>query len=232
MRRPRGKGPITWMRVSVQALLDGSVTHQMNNEQQNVWWKLVGIANWCACRDGTLRHGFGVPMTRQWLAERCQCKRETLDRVIAIGEQDKNIDEDGCRIKVWEDGTIELCNFKQYNPDAPILQAMLPPAVTLAESKQKVDSDGKRRAIHNKFQRQYPDESEFHLGMVRRGIPDDHTELKKKLRKDDRRAIHKAKRESGTKPHGAQATGSSRFSGMEAGGINGQKDGDKGQGSM
>ncbi|MFA5354891.1 MAG: hypothetical protein WC291_11735 [Thermodesulfovibrionales bacterium] len=144
----------------------------MTNEEQNVWWKLVGIANWCACHDGTLRHGFGAPMTREWIAERCQCTRKTLDKVIAIGQQDRNIDEDGCRVKVWEDGTIELCNFKQYNPDGPI-QTMLPPAVgTPPEEppRKKSHSEGKLRTLHNKYQDGHTEESAFRAGSIMAGV--------------------------------------------------------------
>lgn len=184
------KAGMPWFRAYAQSMLRGSVAHTMSLEEQMVWWKLLALARESKCGDGTLRFGWGVPMTRGWIAHECGCKPEVLDRVIQFGMDDQNLDGDGRRIKVWEDGTIELCNFRDYNPDSP-RQITLPPE----EPPPKVDSDTKRRAIHDKYQREHPVESRFHLDSLAAGVPDTFPELAKKARQEDQRFIRRLKRD-------------------------------------
>lgn len=202
----KGRGGMPWYRAYVDSMLDGSVAHTMTNEEQMIWWKLIALARKSKCRDGTLRHGWGVPMTLGWIADTCGCSLVLLEKVLQAGMNDRNLEDDGHRIKVWEDGTIELCNFKDYNPEAQPLQPPLPPA---AEDKPPL-TDTKRRAIHNKFQKEHPVESELHLEAVKLGVADDFSTLQKQHRTQDRKFIRDAKERA--RPE--QGLPPSRFSGM------------------
>jgi len=138
-----------------------------------------------------LRHGVGVPMEVEWIAKRLGYSEQQVQETIDMGAMDKDMDGDGRRIKVWEDGTIELCNFREYNP----LPTPKKPLTDTPPETSQVDSNTKRRAIHDKFQREHLQESRFHLEGLEAGVPDTFPELAKAQQKDDQRFMRKLRRD-------------------------------------
>ena len=78
-----------WLKLYADSFLDGSVSVTMALDEQAVWVKLMCLASNCKVRDGTLRHGHGLPMPRAFIAERIQAPLEVLNRTIEICRQDR-----------------------------------------------------------------------------------------------------------------------------------------------
>jgi hypothetical protein len=53
-------------------------------------------------------------MQRDWIANSLNISRKLLDEVVADGVNDKNRNGDRSRIEIWDDGTIYIVNWKQY----------------------------------------------------------------------------------------------------------------------
>ena len=102
------------------AMLHGPVAHIMDLTHQMIWWKLVGLALQSTPVDGVLRHGRGPCMTRSFIEHSVGCTTEQLDMVISIAESYQHVGADGCGIKVWEDGTIQLTNLGDYLPKGKV----------------------------------------------------------------------------------------------------------------
>jgi len=190
-------GRMPWFRAYAMPMIEGSVAQTMTDTQQLIWWKLLALARLVKFGDGTLRHGEGVPMKVDWIAKRLGYADKQVQEVVDIGLADK--DENGsARVKIWGDGTIELANFREYNP-SPAPKNHNPPE----EPPPTVDSDTKRKAIHDKYQREHPKESEFHLESLKAGVPDTFPELAKARQKEDQRFIrklHRQVKEKGPEP--------------------------------
>jgi len=81
--------------------------------QRGVWASLMALANETKLRDGTLRHDVGKPMARDYISAVLHIDKKELDESIEFFGKDKNADDGKGRIEIWEDGTIELTNFKK-----------------------------------------------------------------------------------------------------------------------
>jgi hypothetical protein len=176
-----------WFRAYAMPMIEGSVAKTMDDIHQLIWWKLIALARLSKFGDGTLRHGVGIPMKVEWIAKRLGYSDIQVQETIDMGLMDKNMDGNGHRIRIWEDGTIELANFCEYNP-------MPTPKKPPEEPPPTVDSETKRKAIHDKYQREHPKESLFHLESLRAGVPDTFPELAKARQKEDQRFIRKLHR--------------------------------------
>lgn len=75
---------------------------------------LIALAGESKLGDGTLRHDVGKPMQREWIASVLMIPVELLDRTIEDGQKDVNVKDGKGRIQVWDDGTIQLTNFSEY----------------------------------------------------------------------------------------------------------------------
>mgnify|MGYP001586362258 FL=1 len=102
-----------WSKFYYQRWLRGSV-RSMTREQRGDLADLIALACDAPLRDGTLRFGIGVPMPREWIAATLRIPLSALEEIIRISKEDKNRTDDKHRIEIWEDGTIEFTNFKEY----------------------------------------------------------------------------------------------------------------------
>lgn len=145
----RLSGPMPWFKAYALPMIEGSVTQTMNDTQQLIWWKLVALARISKFGDGTLRHGEGIPMTTKWIAARLGYTQEQIEETVGICMRDKNHEDNKYRIRRWDDGTIELCNFLDYNPQSH--PATLPINETTEE---KTKRETRTQSILN---RKYPE---------------------------------------------------------------------------
>ena len=103
-----------WFKADTAGILRGSIRFTMTPEQRSVWFDLLALASDSRLNDGTLRVAEGIPMDRDRIAEQLIISRDLLDSVINICCEDRNRDDNGYRMKVWDDGTIEICNWTKY----------------------------------------------------------------------------------------------------------------------
>jgi len=86
----------------------------MTAEKRGVWADLMALAGEAKLRDGTLRFDVGQPMSRDYISSILRIDRETLDACLVVFQNDLNTEDGNPRIKIWEDGTIELTNFARF----------------------------------------------------------------------------------------------------------------------
>lgn len=86
----------------------------MTPEKRGVWADLLALAAEAKPRDGTLRFDVGQPMPRDYISAVLRISRETLDACLDVFSKDLNTDDHQPRVKIWEDGTVELTNFNRY----------------------------------------------------------------------------------------------------------------------
>lgn len=103
-----------WFKVYSKGWLQGSIRQQLTVEQRSVWIDLIALASETKFRDGTLRHGLDVPMPREYIASVLQIPLELLNATIEVCQHDRNFKDGKHRIEIWDDGTIELANFADY----------------------------------------------------------------------------------------------------------------------
>jgi len=145
-----------WLKLYADSFLDGSVSVTMALDEQAVWVKLMCLASNCKVRDGTLRHGHGLPMPRAFIAERIQAPLEVLNRTIEICRQDRNEFDDRHRIEILEDGTIKLTNWDKYQ-NIPGLR------------KGRMDTVSRQLAAKAKFRRDVQSNQEEALDALEQG---------------------------------------------------------------
>ena len=106
----------TWAFHKIDTLgwLQGSIRIDMTSAQRGVWSDLIALASNTRMRDGTLRFAEDKPMPREYIANTLNITVEELNSCINVCIEDKNRDNTGHRIDIWEDGTIELMNFDKY----------------------------------------------------------------------------------------------------------------------
>jgi len=102
-----------WIKVFTNKWLMGS-GRVMTAEKRGIWIDLLVLAGEAKLRDGTLRFDKGKPMSRHYISEILNLNRESLDAAIVVFQNDVNVDDGEARVKVWDDGTIELVNFERY----------------------------------------------------------------------------------------------------------------------
>ena len=139
-----------WFKVDAAGWIRGSIRLDLTPEQRGVWIDLIALASECRMRDGTLRFAENKPMSRDYISSVLGIPRTLLDSTINVCSSDKNKDDDNNRITLWDDGTIELTNFKRYQ------------AVPASKSK-ALREDGRERELRERKQarklaEQYPDE--------------------------------------------------------------------------
>ena len=113
-----------WLKLWSSKWLYGS-GRTMTAEKRGVWIDLLALANEVKFRDGTLRFEVDSPMPRDYIAGILQLDRETLDACLAAFQGDLNTDDGQPRVKLWDDGTIELTNWGKYQPVPPKVQAAI-----------------------------------------------------------------------------------------------------------
>ena len=104
---------LDWFKVHAKSWLQGSIRTQLTLEQRSVWIDLLALASECKIRDGSLRHGLGQPMSRDYIASILCIPVKLLNETIIICINDKNLEDDKHRIELWEDGTIVIANFER-----------------------------------------------------------------------------------------------------------------------
>lgn len=102
-----------WIKFYTAKWLYGS-GRTMTPEKRGVWADLLALAAETKLRDGTLRFDVGLPMPRNYIAGILMIERELLDACLAAFVADINTDDGKPRVSLWEDGTIELTNFKRF----------------------------------------------------------------------------------------------------------------------
>lgn len=106
-----------WIKLYTTKWLFGS-GRTMSPDKRGVWTDLLALAAECKLRDGILRFDIGQPMSRDYITGILQIPRDLLDVCLEAFAHDINTDDGKPRIKIWEDGTIELTNFSKYQ-DVP-----------------------------------------------------------------------------------------------------------------
>jgi len=145
-----------WFKLNSKGWLEGSIRVTMTSEQRGVWIDLLSLANESRLRDGTLRYAENLPMDRAWIASKLQISLDLLNTTIEVCRHDKNRDGDRHRIEIWEDGTIELTNFAQYQA--------VPPEKSRPREDARARELRERRTVRQ-LAKQYPDEAQDSLGV-------------------------------------------------------------------
>ncbi len=102
-----------WIKFYTSKWLFGS-GRNMTPEKRGVWADFMALAAETKLRDGTLRFDVGQPMPREYIASVLRIPPETLDACIDVFAKDLNTDDHHPRIKIWDDGTIELTNWERF----------------------------------------------------------------------------------------------------------------------
>lgn len=106
-----------WRKFYTRKWLYGSI-RLARPDIRGTFADLMALAGESKLGDGTLRHDIGRPMAREWIANVLMIPLELLNETIDDGQNDKNVKDDRSRIVVWDDGTIEITNFTEYQSDA------------------------------------------------------------------------------------------------------------------
>jgi hypothetical protein len=141
-----------WFAVNAKGWLQGTIRTQLTREERSVWIDLLAVASECRIRDGSLMHGKGSPMSRQYISDILQVPLELLNLVIEKCCQDPNLADEKHRIEIWEDGTIYITNFIKYQPDGvnrrPIMDARSREAAKVITTRRYLETpQGKAEAI-------------------------------------------------------------------------------------
>lgn len=102
-----------WLKLWSSKWLYGS-GRMMTPEKRGIWIDLLALANEVKFRDGTLRFEVGRPMSRDYIANVLQIDRQALEISLVAFAADINVDDGEPRVKVWDDGTIQLTNWDKY----------------------------------------------------------------------------------------------------------------------
>lgn len=136
-----------WIKLYTGKWLYGS-GRTMTPEKRGVWMDLLSLAAETKFRDGTLRFDVDQPMPRDYIASILRLDRVVLDDSLAVFQADINADDGQSRVKIWDDGTIELTNFSRYQ--------------AIPEDKRQLDGrdlDLVQRLQTRKLAKKYPDEA-------------------------------------------------------------------------
>jgi len=106
-----------WIKFYTGKWLYGS-GRTMTPEKRGVWADLMALCGETKLRDGTLRFDVDRPMPRDYIANILQIDRQLFDVCLIAYQADINTDDGQPRVKIWDDGTIELTNFQKYQSPA------------------------------------------------------------------------------------------------------------------
>lgn len=102
-----------WIKLYTRKWIWGS-GRNMTAEKRGIWVDLLAVAAETKLRDGTLRHDVNQPMAREWIASILCIDLALLNACISSFQADINADDGQPRIKIWEDGTIQITNWVKY----------------------------------------------------------------------------------------------------------------------
>ena len=102
-----------WIKLFSRKWLYGS-GRNMTPEKRGVWADLLALAAESKFRDGSLRFDTDQPMPRDYIAAILRIDKQLLDVCLTAFQADVNMDNGKGRIELWEDGTIYLTNFAEY----------------------------------------------------------------------------------------------------------------------
>lgn len=108
---------LPWHKIDSSKWLNGTIRGGLTRAQRGDWADLIALAATLPVRDGTLRYGAGQPMSRGAIAARLVIEVNDLNETIEACQKDERPDGSP-RLKIWEDGTIELANFSEYQAEA------------------------------------------------------------------------------------------------------------------
>ena len=120
VKKPRPKGTaasraLLALRALGHDLLDGTPSLTLSLEQQMVYWKLVALATVNPpTKDGGLRHGEGMPISRGYMTRLLGCTEEVLLSVIEVAS---HYEGEGYRIEVLSDGALKVRDMKKYRAE-------------------------------------------------------------------------------------------------------------------
>lgn len=107
-----------WIRLWTQSWINGS-GRLMTAEKRGIWADLLALAGEAKLRDGTLRYNIDKPYSKEYIASILNIPLESLEAALVVFQSDLNADNGEPRIKIWEDGTIEITNWAKYQPPVP-----------------------------------------------------------------------------------------------------------------
>lgn len=99
-----------WIKFYTRKWLWGS-GRDMSAEERGIWADLMAMAGETKLRDGSLRFDVGKPMPREYIATVLRVPLERFNACLDIYAKDINTEDGSPRIKIWDDGTIELVKF-------------------------------------------------------------------------------------------------------------------------
>lgn len=102
-----------WIKLWTAKWLYGS-GRTMTPEKRGIWADLLALAAETKFRDGTLRFDTNQPMDKTYICAILRLTSEEFDSALVAFKSDINTEDGNPRVKVWEDGTIELTNFTHY----------------------------------------------------------------------------------------------------------------------
>jgi len=103
---------VDWLKLHSKRWIFGT-NRVLSSGHRGIWADLLALANMTKFRDGTLRHDANTPMSREYICSILQIPLQELETALEvfiaeIGDNDKP------RVQIWENGTIELTNFVEY----------------------------------------------------------------------------------------------------------------------
>lgn len=101
-----------WFKIWHDSWLDGKIREWSQEDRCN-FIDLLALASRSGLRDGTLRTAVGKPISRPRICDILKISLDSLNRTLEIGQRELG-DNGKARLKVWEDGTIEVSNWAQY----------------------------------------------------------------------------------------------------------------------
>lgn len=111
-----------WMKLFTAKWLYGS-GRNMTPEKRGVWVDLLALAAESKLRDGILRFDIGQPMPRDYICAILRIDKELLDICINCFVRDLNADDGQGRIKIWDDGTIQITNWDKFQDNSDKVMA-------------------------------------------------------------------------------------------------------------
>lgn len=125
-----------WIKLYTRKWIWGS-GRTMTPEKRGVWIDLLALAGESKLRDGTLRHDINQPMKKEWIASVLMLDMETLNSSLEAFKADINSDDGDARIKIWEDGTIQIVNWDKYqNKSEKQLEKMISKQIAISKTKE------------------------------------------------------------------------------------------------
>jgi len=103
---------VDWLKLHSKRWIFGT-NRVLSSGHRGIWADLLALANMTKFRDGTLRHDANIPMTKEYICSILQIPLRELESSLEVFTAEVG-DNGKPRVRIWDNGTIELTNFVEY----------------------------------------------------------------------------------------------------------------------